>query len=517
MRQAWSLNTTRRNGRTQALLFAAVTCLFHALPNWRSCFVAPPWGPSWPSAPKAKEMPFHTAFSKHGGHQQHEHMHCQIDLVELISAAMGLGSFHHSQTSEGELSCRMPYVLQHWAVLGPKGISRTTPKHPEFKSSRRPHPDPKKTEKVLLVAAGSRSRSKQFRAVLYDICKYFIIYHSSLQPAECEAGWCRLPPSSSGYALLWHLFFSAAWHLLDPHDPRPETKNFARPSRRIHAWKMCILWLSWGLLCVSALMHLPPSHFIHWWSEICINIYDLRIQTGWTRVEPSPCWRDTLLIGGCIIGLNLCFPLCLEGCSLHFASSRASRHCKPQPLQGALYQWLQIDQPLAALHDLCPSWGRSKNKAGWKLQYTGYPSIAKSNHDRMSIAFFEWDLMSASSMVWLWMHDAWCIACAQYHRTKFAPEEQHNTPTQVLFVFSSPYSPVTQNHPQLFDKTLFQSSLSKHLATTPSALNTLNHWNRFISASSPAKPPLKSMIYQVLCFSIISIIKLFYYTDIINQ
>ena len=29
----------------------------------------------------------------------------------------------------------------------------------------------------------------------------------------------------------------------------------------------------------------------------------------------------------------------------------------------------------------------SKNKAGWKLQYTGYPSIAKSNHDRMSIAF----------------------------------------------------------------------------------------------------------------------------------
>ena len=131
--------------------------------------------------------------------------------------------------------------------------------------------------------------------------------------------------------------------------------------------------------------------------------------------------------------------------------------------------------------------------------------------------FFKWDLMSASSMVWLWMHDAWCIACAQYHRTKFAPEEQHNTPTQVLFVFSSPYSPVTQNHPQLFDKTLFQSSLSKHLATTPSALNTLNHWNRFISASSPAKPPLKSMIYQVLCFSIISIIKLFYYTDIINQ
>ena len=75
--------------------------------------MAPPWGPSWPSAPKAKEMPFHTAFSKHGGHQQHEHKHCQIDLVELISAAMGLGSFHHSQTSEGELSCRMPYVLQH--------------------------------------------------------------------------------------------------------------------------------------------------------------------------------------------------------------------------------------------------------------------------------------------------------------------------------------------------------------------------------------------------------------------
>ena len=57
--------------------------------------------------------------------------------------------------------------------------------------------------------------------------------------------------------------------------------------------------------------------------------------------------------------------------------------------------------------------------------------------------FFKWDLMSASSMVWLWMHDAWCIACAQYHRTKFAPEEQHNTPTQVLFAFSSPYSPVT--------------------------------------------------------------------------
>ena len=465
MRQAWSLNTTRRNGRTQALPFAAVTCLFHALPNWRSCFVAPPWGPSWPSAPKAKEMPFHTAFSKHGGHQQHEHMHCQIDLVELISAAMGLGSFHHSQTSEGELSCRMPYVLQHWAVLGPKGISRTTPKHPKFKSSRRPHPDPKKTEKVLLVAAGSRSRSKQFRAVLYDICIYFIIYHSSLQPAECEADWCRLPPSSSGYALLWHLFFSAAWHLLDPHDPRPETKNFARPSRRINAWKMCILWLSWGLLCVSALMHLPPSHFIHWWSEICINIYDLRIQTGWTRVEPSPCWRDTLLIGGCIIGLNLCFPLCLEGCSLHFASSRASRHwSKSQPLQGALYQWHSmaanwLPTSCSAAWSLSILVG-SKNKAGWKLQYTGYPSIAKSNHDRMSIAFLN---------EILWVPRQWCDCECMMHDALHVPNiiepnlPQKNSTTHPLKYSSHSLRPI---RPSL---RITLSCLTRHFSSLASA------------------------------------------------
>jgi hypothetical protein len=265
--------------------------------------------------------------------------------------------------------------------------------------------------------------------------------------------------------LLWHLFFSAAWHLLDPHDPRPETKNFARPSRRINAWKMCILWLSWGLLCVSALMHLPPSHFIHWWSEICINIYDLRIQTGWTRVEPSPCWRDTLLIGGCIIGLNLCFPLCLEGCSLHFASSRASRHwSKSQPLQGALYQWHSmaanwLPTSCSAAWSLSILVG-SKNKAGWKLQYTGYPSIAKSNHDRMSIAFLN---------EILWVPRQWCDCECMMHDALHVPNiiepnlPQKNSTTHPLKYSSHSLRPI---RPSL---RITLSCLTRHFSSLASA------------------------------------------------